>query len=182
MMSGPILPYAVAIVLCLTLAGCVGPDRSWTIPSFMTPPATNANGRNSSTVGSSYRSRNERETSRSRTNIKEHAVTEARPVSPAPASEGPASAPVPPTPQPNVTLAEEGASRDEALRFLDGAKATLEKIDRGKLSREGAATYDQANDLLRAGQKAASEHDYVAASGYAQKASVLVNNLTAASP
>ena len=81
-----------------------------------------------------------------------------------------------------MTLAEEGTSPDDAIRSLDRAEATLGKIDRSKLSGESATTYDQANELLQAGRLAASDQDYVAAAGYAQKASVLANKLTPASP
>jgi hypothetical protein len=76
-----------------------------------------------------------------------------------------------------VTLAGDVASKDRAQHLLDDAGAKLGKVDRNKLNAEGATTYDQASDLLKAGQKAAVDQDYLAASGYAEKASLLATKL-----
>lgn len=67
------------------------------------------------------------------------------------------------------------------LRLLNDAGARLAKIDRNNLDRDSAATYDQANNFLNAGRKAALNQDYVAATGDAEKASVLADKLKASS-
>jgi hypothetical protein len=82
-----------------------------------------------------------------------------------------------PNPQASVTLAGDVASKDRAMNLLGDTEAKLSKIDRNKLSGESATTYDQANDLLKAGRKALTEQDYLAASGFAQKASLLASKL-----
>jgi hypothetical protein len=74
-------------------------------------------------------------------------------------------------------LAGDGEDRNRALRLLNDAGARLAKIDRNKLGQDSAATYDQANDFLSAGRKAALNQDYVAATGDAEKASVLADKL-----
>lgn len=182
-MLGRILAPAGAAALCLMLSGCFASGGSWSIPSFMTPPRNAYEGHpytppqesRPQGAGATLSSRPPREE-------EEHGAS-AQPPSSRPAPpEASAPAPAAPTPQPSVTLADGGASRDRALRLLDGAGARLAKVDRAKLSNESATTYDQASDFLRAGRKAASEQDYVAASGYAQKASVLASKLTPTSP
>jgi predicted ATPase len=51
-------------------------------------------------------------------------------------------------------------------------------VQRDALGADSASTYDQANTLLQAGRKAATEEDYVAASGYAEKAATLADKLS----
>ena len=180
-MLGRILASAGAAALCLMLSGCFASGGGWNVPSFMTPPH-NAYEGHSYTPPRESRPQGEGATLSSKPPREEEEPGASRqPPSSRPAPPE-ASAPAAPTPQPSVTLADGGASRDRALRLLDGAGARLAKVDRGKLSNESATTYDQANDFLRAGRKAASEQDYVAASGYAQKASVLASKLTPTSP
>jgi hypothetical protein len=92
--------------------------------------------------------------------------------------------PAPPTlpiPTPTVTLGN-GPSKQRAQHLLDDTAAKLATVDRGTLGADSANTYDQANNLLQAGRRAATEDDYVAASGFAQKAAALAAKLTPASP
>ena len=86
-----------------------------------------------------------------------------------------------PIPTPTVTLAN-GPSKQRAQHLLDDTAAKLARVDRSTLGSDSANTYDQANNLLQAGRRAATEDDYVAASGFAQKAAVLAAKLTPASP
>ena len=68
------------------------------------------------------------------------------------------------------------------MRLLDDAGAKLAKVDRNTLSGDNATTYDQASEFLKAGRAAAFEEDYVAASGFADKAAVLATKLLPMSP
>jgi hypothetical protein len=86
-----------------------------------------------------------------------------------------------PSPKPTVTLAD-GPSKELAQHLLDKTEAKLAKVDRGSLDADSATTYDQANSFLEAGRRAATDDDYVAATGFAQKAAVLAAKLTPASP
>ncbi len=176
-MVGRVLTTAAVGVLCLTLAGCVGPGGSWHFPQFMTPPPAPA-------YETHYNAPSPPRPSESRalTGRNEREKTASRPSAPPPTQPAAPAAPPPEAaPQPTVTLAGDGDARDRALHLLDDAGARLAKVDRSKLSRDSAATYDQASDFLNAGRKAATDQDYVAATGYAQKASVLANKLTPAS-
>jgi hypothetical protein len=98
-----------------------------------------------------------------------------------PAAVATPAAPVQPAPKPTVTLAD-GPSKERAQRLLDDTGAKLAKVDRNRLGADSATTYDQANNFLQAGRKAATEDDYVAASGFAEKAAVLAAKLVPASP
>ena len=89
--------------------------------------------------------------------------------------------PAQPIPKPTVTLAD-GPSKERAQHLLDDTGAKLAKVDRSTLGADSATTYDQANNFLQAGRRAATEDDYVAASGFAQKAAVLAAKLMPASP
>lgn len=180
-MSGRVFAAAAAasaLSLVLTLSGCVGPSRAWQFPPLTnppqaayTPPRYNAPqppppASQSSEVGAGPT----RETT---TNLPPRELGAIKaPPPPAPPAEA--------APQPTVSLSGDGADRERALRLLDDAGARLAKIDRNKLGRDSAATYDQANDFLNAGRKAALDQDYVAATGDAEKASVLADKLKAA--
>ena len=89
--------------------------------------------------------------------------------------------PAQPVLKPTVTLAD-GPSKERAQRLLDDTRARLAKVDRNTLGADSATTYDQANNFLQAGRRAATEDDYVAASGFAEKAAVLAAKLVPASP
>lgn len=171
---------AVIGALCLTLAGCAGPGEGWQLPSFMRPaqsaaPATHsyapsAGDEINDTAATTKHPRHPR-ISRSRR-------PPARVVPVAVATPAPV---VGPLPGPTVTLVD-GPSRERAQQLLNDTGAKLNKVDRRTLGADSATTYDQATNFLQAGRRAATENDYVAASGYAQKASVLAAKLIPASP
>lgn len=134
-------------------------------------PAAPSVGGESSSIAPAAESEHPAE--RTRTRRPSNLVIPAAVAAPAPPSQ--------PTPKPSVTLAD-GPSKSRALRLLDDTGAKLAKVDRSTLNADSATTFDQANDLLKAGRKAATEEDYVAASGFADKAAVLAAKLVPASP
>ncbi|HTW89992.1 MAG TPA: hypothetical protein VMD75_18505 [Candidatus Binataceae bacterium] len=78
---------------------------------------------------------------------------------------------------PTITLDNDQAARQQAQGLLDSANSKLGKVDRTKLSRDDAATYAQAMGFADAAQQAIGQHDYVAASGLAEKASLLADKV-----
>jgi hypothetical protein len=81
---------------------------------------------------------------------------------------------------PTITLDNDEAARRRAQGLLDSAHAKLGKVDRSKLSGDDAATYAQATGFADAATHALGEHDYVAATGLAEKASLLADKVEAA--
>ncbi len=81
---------------------------------------------------------------------------------------------------PTITLDNDEAARRRAESLLDSAHAKLGKVDRSKLSGDDAATYAQATGFADAATHALGEHDYVAATGLAEKASLLADKVEAA--
>jgi hypothetical protein len=182
---------AAAGALCLALSGCFGPGGSWRIPSFMrpapSPPAEshlNQPSAGGEINGSAPAGKNEKHARRTRPR---HPADSVEQTSEEPASETPAAPPaapapaVEPQPKPTITLAG-GPSKARAEQLLDDAGAKLSKINRSTLGADSTTTYDQANNFLQAGRRAATEDDYVAASGFAEKAAVLAAKLVPASP
>ncbi len=80
-----------------------------------------------------------------------------------------------------VSLGSEDASKGRAERLLNDTKAKLAKIDGAKLSGQNATAYEQADGFVKAATKALNERDYLAASGFAEKASLLTDKLAPAS-
>ncbi len=74
------------------------------------------------------------------------------------------------------------ANRSRAKHTLDVTRKKLERIDRTRLSGSALAMYDQASGLLIQGTEALGEKDYAAASGFADKASVLADKLKPLQP
>jgi len=91
----------------------------------------------------------------------------------------PGSLPTPNSAAPTITLDNDQAARQRAQGLLDSANSKLGKIDRSKLSRDDAATYQQAAGFADAAQQAIGEHDYVGATGLAEKASLLADKVAA---
>jgi hypothetical protein len=52
-------------------------------------------------------------------------------------------------------------------------------LDRAKLEKHDSAVYDQVGDLLSAGREALRRHNLLVASGFAQKATTLMDRLPA---
>jgi len=182
MIVGRVMVSVAAAAMCFALSGCFGPGGTWQFPQLMTPPPPPAFRApryqpppSPPPSESSAATRSRARASKSRASSA--APAEAQAPAPAPAA---ALSPTDTVPAPTVTLAGDSDIRDRALRLLDDAGARLAKVDRGKLNRDSAATYDQANDFLSAGRKAALDQDYVSATGYAEKASVLADKLNPA--
>ncbi len=81
--------------------------------------------------------------------------------------------------KPSLTLAGEDDSKQSAELLLKKVDRQLTSIDRNKLSASDAATYEQANDFASSAHQALAAHDYVVASGLAEKASLLSGRLNA---
>jgi hypothetical protein len=169
---------AAAFAISLMLSGCVT-NGTWQFPALMRPHQTAYTSpryippQSRPPASQSYSvNKGSARDDHPNTNASGPTSTHATP---------PASPPAEASPQPTVTLAGDSASRDRALRLLDDAGARLARVNRNKLDRDSAATYDQANDFLNAGRKAALDQDYVAATGDAKKASVLADKLNASS-
>lgn len=172
---------AAAGAVCLALSGCFGPGGSWQIPSFMRPPPPPP-----APVAHHYQPSAGEEINNNPPAAENEPPAESAPsrrpsdhvVPAAVASPAP---PAQPIPKPTVTLAD-GPSKERAQRLLDDTGAKLAKVDRNKLGADSATTYDQANNFLQAGRRAATEEDYVAASAFAKKAAVLAAKLAPSSP
>ncbi len=80
-------------------------------------------------------------------------------------------------PGPSISMVGDDANRGRAQHSLDRTRKKLERIDRTRLTGSALAMYDQASGLLIQGTQALGEKDYVAASGFADKASVLADKL-----
>jgi hypothetical protein len=85
--------------------------------------------------------------------------------------------PPPTPPPPSVTLNGESGAAPSTLKLLDDTGRRLEQIDRARLGAQDGAAYDQASDFVQAGREAMARKDYVAASGFAVKASTLTSRL-----
>ncbi len=81
---------------------------------------------------------------------------------------------------PTITLDNDQAARQRAQGLLESANSKLGKVNRAKLSRDDAPTYEQAIGFADAAQHAIGEHDYVAATGLAEKASLLADKVATA--
>lgn len=84
-----------------------------------------------------------------------------------------------PMDQPPATISMAGGSDalGAAQQSLDATGRKLAAINRARLSPMAVATYDQAKALLTQGKQSLADKDYVAASGFAQKASALADKL-----
>jgi hypothetical protein len=76
-----------------------------------------------------------------------------------------------------LTLDNEDSSKSRAEELLGAANSKLANVDRSKLSGTQAVTYDQASGFASAAREAMAQQDYVAASGFAQKASLLADKV-----
>jgi hypothetical protein len=168
----------VAGALGLVLSGCFGPGGSWQLPSFMRPPPAPATRYYQPSAGGVI---NNNPPAGEYGAPAEHVHSRRPPEREVPAAVATPAPPVQPAPKPTVTLAD-GPSKERAQRLLDDTGAKLAKVDRNTLGADSATTYDQANNFLQAGRRAATEDDYVAASGFAEKAAVLAAKLAPASP
>jgi hypothetical protein len=79
--------------------------------------------------------------------------------------------------KPSLTLDGEDDSRASAEMLLYKVDKRLAVIDRTKLTPSDAATFDEANGFASSAHRALADHDYVVASGLAEKASTLTGRL-----
>ena len=79
----------------------------------------------------------------------------------------------------NISMSEPGANSGTAEKAIEATSQRLARFDRNRLNGSALATYNEANGFLNQGKEALTEKDYVAASGFAQKASVLADKLQA---
>jgi len=84
-----------------------------------------------------------------------------------------------PSPAPLVTLENSDDAKVNAQRSLDQATLKMAHINRAELAESTASTYQQANELINAAQRAMADQDYLAASSLAEKASALTSQLPA---
>ena len=70
-------------------------------------------------------------------------------------------------------------AKANAQRSLDQATLKMTHINRAELAESTASTYQQANELINAAQRAMADQDYLAASSLAEKASALTSQLPA---
>jgi hypothetical protein len=80
----------------------------------------------------------------------------------------------------SLTLDGEDDSRASAEVLLYKVDQRLAVIDRTKLTASDAATFDAANGFASSAHRALTDHDYVVASGLAEKASTLTGRLKVA--
>ena len=99
------------------------------------------------------------------------------PVSEASPPTAPGSAAVPGELKPTVTIGSDENDRTEAVRLLNDTDARLARVDRAHLSGEDASNYRQAAEFARSAHNAIAQHDYLAASSLAKKASVLTGTI-----
>ena len=83
--------------------------------------------------------------------------------------------------KPSLTLDGEDDSRASAEVLLYKVDQRLALIDRTKLTPSDAATFDEAHGFASSAHRALADHDYVVASGLAEKASTLTGRLKASS-
>ena len=114
-----------------------------------------------------------------------------RPAHPAPTQQPATVASLPPgnsnedanaVSKPSLTLDGEDDSRASAEMLLYKVDKRLAVIDRTKLTASDAATFDAANGFASSAHRALADHDYVVASGLAEKASTLNGRLKASRP
>jgi hypothetical protein len=81
-----------------------------------------------------------------------------------------------------LTLDGEDDSRASTEALLYKVDKRLAVIDRTKLTPSDATTFDQANGFASSAHRALADHDYVVASGLAEKASTLTGRLKVSRP
>ncbi|MBV8136218.1 MAG: hypothetical protein JO121_11400 [Deltaproteobacteria bacterium] len=84
--------------------------------------------------------------------------------------------------KPSLTLDGEDDSRASAERLLYKVDKRLALIDRTKLTPSDATAFDEANGFASSAHRALADHDYVVASGLAEKASTLSGRLKVSRP
>ena len=83
----------------------------------------------------------------------------------------------PPPLVPVVTLKSSEDTKASAQRLLDQATVKMTRVNQAELGQSTTSTYQQANALINAAQRAMADRDYLAASSLAAKASELTSEL-----
>jgi hypothetical protein len=81
-----------------------------------------------------------------------------------------------------VTIGSDENDRIEAERLLKDTDARLARVDRAHMSGEEASNYRQAAEFAHSARGALAQHDYLAASSLAKKASALTNSIAVKGP
>ncbi|HVN29804.1 MAG TPA: hypothetical protein VMT64_15015 [Candidatus Binataceae bacterium] len=76
-------------------------------------------------------------------------------------------------------MASAGNTSDTVAKAIDSTSQRLARYDRSQLNGTPLAIFEAANGFLNQGKQALADKDYVAASGFAHKASVLADKLQA---
>ncbi|HLI78916.1 MAG TPA: hypothetical protein VKV03_02975 [Candidatus Binataceae bacterium] len=76
-----------------------------------------------------------------------------------------------------ISMASPGGNSGNAEKAIAAAGDRLARFNRGRLKGPTLSTYDEANGFLNQGKQALAEKDFVAAAGFAQKASALADRL-----
>jgi len=161
---------ALAIILATTLAGCSPLYFDWDSRTIRTAPTEQA-----ATPSSSTSTRRQTASIHQRKHKPPTAAPETEEDNPTDTTETPATAPA-------TSILSMASSRDSsgsATKTIDATRQRLARYDRNRLRGSTLATYDEANGFLNQSRQALAEKDYVAASGFAQKASVLADKLQA---
>jgi hypothetical protein len=87
--------------------------------------------------------------------------------------------PPPPSVTSAISMASPGDSSGNAEKAIEVTSHRLARFDRNRLNGPTLATYDEASGFLNQSKQALAEKDYVAASGFAEKAAVLADRLQA---
>jgi len=172
------VPRLLAVLLALGLGACsewMGPLEPQSPPS---QPAHTARYVPPSTVTPAYSEDEVRQPS-------VHKRATNRPAHPAPPPPA-AVANLPPgnsnedpsaNKKPSLTLDGEDDSRASTEMLLYKVDKRLAVIDRTKLTASDAATFDEATGFASSAHRALADHDYVVATGLAEKASTLTGRL-----
>ncbi len=78
---------------------------------------------------------------------------------------------------PTIISDSSSGHRDEAVRSVDAATASIGRIDHTRLSGADAKTYALAVDLLDSAQKALTRKEYAAAASLSHKANILLGTI-----
>jgi hypothetical protein len=170
-----------SMISAMTLAGCSRMYFDWNSGTFRhTPdysaqasPATARPGSGNYSHRQSASTHPHKSTpSVTSTDSEESDLEQGTPQAPAPATM--------PTMPPGSTISmASGDTSGNAAKVIDDTRQRLARYDRNRLSGSTLTTYDEANGFLSQSKQALAEKDYVAASGFAQKASVLAEKLAA---
>jgi hypothetical protein len=175
---------AAVVLLCATATGCAEfhwPGQPDSNPRALVQPTNTARPQSSTPSSDSsaaiHRSARHRRKGADAKNstAKGEATGESNALSMHTKASEPAAGKADGTPQ--VTLAGQAVDVGSTERLLDKTAQRLGRLDRAKLNKHDAAAYDQVGDLLNAGREAVRRHNLLVASGFAQKATTLMDRL-----